>query len=225
MENNYTMKISQNTLAVLKNFSTFNKSILVRQGNVLKTITAGKNVFARAEVEEVFPQDFAIYELSKFLGAISLFNNPDFEFFDGYLKISEGKNYIRYTYADPSLIVTPPEKEIVLPSKDIYFEISEQDLNTVQKALGVLGMPEVSIVGEDGTIYVKANNNKVPGSDQYSIAVGITDASFNMIFKGEYLKFINANYQVTVSAKGIAEFKSDAASYWVATEQNSKFGV
>jgi len=219
------MKISQNTLNVMKNFSTFNKSILVRQGNVLKTITSGKNVFARAEVDEVFPQDFAIYELPKFLGSISLFNQPDFEFFDGYLKISEGKNFIRYTYADPSLIVTPPDKEIVLPSKDVYFEINENDLKTVTKAIGVLGVPEVSIAGEDGTIYVRANNSKNPSSDQYSIAVGITDASFNMIFKAEYLKFMDANYQVTVSSKGLAEFKTDGLSYWVATEQNSKFGV
>ena len=219
------MKISQTTLSILKNFSTYNKSILVRPGNVLRTINAGKNVFAKATVEETFPQEFAIYELSKFLGSISLFNQPDFEFFDGYLKISEGKNYIRYTYADASLIVTPPEKEIVLPSKDIYFEIAEQDMATVLKALGVLGMPEVSIVGEDGTIYVKANNSKNPSSDQYSIAVGMTDASFNMIFKGEYLKFMSGNYKVTVSSKGIAEFATDGLSYWVATESNSKFGV
>lgn len=219
------MKISQNTLSILKNFSTFNKSIMVKKGNTIKTITGGKNVFARANVDETFPEDFAIYELPKFLGSISLFTNPDFEFFEDHLKISEGKNYIRYMYCDPSLIVTPPDKEIVLPSKDIYFELAEQDLNTVLKALGILGMPEVSIVGEDGTIYVKANNNKNPSSDQYSIAVGVTTASFNMIFKGEYLKFMNANYKVTVSSKGLAEFATDNLSYWVATEQNSKFGI
>ena len=219
------MKISQKTQSILKNFNSINQSIVVKPGNTLKTISGGRNIFARSTVDESFPSDFAIHELSKFLGAVSLFNDPDFEFFDDHLKISEGKNYIRYTYADKSLIVQPPDKEIVLPSKDVFFELTEKDLSTVQKALSVLQVPEMAVVGEDGTIYVKANSSKNPSSDSFSIAVGVTDKSFNMIFKGEYLKFLPANYRVNVSAKGIAEFATDGLSYWVATEQNSRFGV
>lgn len=219
------MKISQKTLSILKNFSSIQKSIVIKQGNVIKTISGEKNLFARALVNESFPTQFSIYELSKFLGAISLFDDPDFEFFDDHLKISEKKNFIRYTYADESLIVTPPDKEIQIPSKDIYFELTEKDFSGVLKAASVLQAPEITVVGEDGTIYVKANNNSNASADSYSIAVGVTDASFNMIFKSEHFKFINGAYKVNISAKGIGEFVSDAVTYWIATESKSKFGV
>lgn len=219
------MKLSDKTLGILKNFSTVNQSILVKPGNVIRTISGARNVFAQATVEETFPAQFSIYELSKFLGALSLFKDPDIEFFDGHLKISEGKNFIRYTYADESMIVTPPDKAVELPSRDIYFELTEKDLSTVQKALSVLQVPEMSVVGEDGTIYVKAINNKNPSSDHFSIAVGVTDKSFNAIFKAEYLKFLPADYKISISNKGFAEFATDGLSYWIASEHTSKFGV
>lgn len=220
------MKISQNTLTILKNFNTINQSLVVRPGNVLKTMAyPGKNVFARAEVEESFPSKFAIYELSKFLGAISLFTSPDFEFFDDHMKISEGKNFIRYVYANEDLIGQAPDKEIVLPSEDIYFELSEADLAKTLKALGVLGVPELSVVGEDGTIYLKAASVKDPTSDSFSIAVGSTAASFSMVFKGENMKLMSSDYKVKISAKGIAQFAGSSITYWIATEQSSKYGV
>lgn len=219
------MKLSEQTLSVLKNFNTINQSVLVKPGNTIRTISGQRNVFARASVAETFPAKFAIFELSKFLGTVSLFKDPDFEFFDDHLKITEGKTVSRYTYADESMIVVPPDKEIDLPSKDIYFELSEKDLSTIQKAIGILQVPELSVVGEDGTIYVKAINNKNPSSDQYSIAVGVTDQSFNAIFKSEYLKFMPGNYKINISNKGYAQFESDGLSYWIAAEHTSKFGV
>jgi gp45 sliding clamp, C terminal len=220
------MKISQNTLSILKNFSSINQSILIKTGNVIKTISGSRTVFARAEIDEVFPKEFAIYELPKVLGAITLFKDPDFEFFDDHLKITEGKNYVRYTYADPSLIVVPPASELVVPSKDIYFELSEEDLNSARKGAGILGVEFISFVGEDGTIYVKANNQKSKSSDSFSVAVGVTDKTFNMIFKADDLsKFISGNYKITVSAKGITEFSSDKITYWLASDKSSTFGI
>ncbi len=219
------MKISKSTLDVLKNFNSVNPSIVVNPGNIIKTMSPNKAVFAKAVVNEVFPKQFAIYELSKFLSTVSLFSSPDFEFFDDHMKISEAKNFVRYVYANKDLIVQAPDREIALPSKEIYFELTEKDLSTALKALSVLGVPEMSIVGDDGTIYIKANNNSNPTSDSYSIAVGTTQATFNMIFLAENLKFMPRDYKVTVSSKGIAEFASDTLTYWAATTPNSKYGI
>lgn len=219
------MKISENCLNVLKNFSVINPSIQVLAGNTIKTISPQRTIFAKVELNEIFPKDFAIYELSKFLGALSLFDDPDIDFFDDHLKISQGKNSIRYVYADPSMIITPPDKEIILPSVDVDFELSSDDLSKIQKAISILRVPEMSVMGDDGTIYVKAINNKNPSSDSYSIAVGVTDKSFNAIFKSENLKIMNRNYKVRISSKGISEFNGDDIKYWIATEANSKFDI
>lgn len=217
------MKISENTINILKNFATINPSLVVKSGNVLSTISPQKTIFAKATIQENFPKNFAVYELSKFLGALSLFKEPELEFFDDHMKISENKKSIRYVYTDPSMVIAPPEKEVQLPSVDVSFNLTSDDLAKVQRALSILKVPEMSITGEDGTIYVKAINNKVSSSDSFSIAVGVTDKAFNMIFKAENLKMMNSDYEVSVSSKGISQFKSDTAIYWVATESQSKY--
>lgn len=217
------MKISETTLNILKNFATINPSLSVKAGNVLSTISPQKTIFAKAVVNENFPKDFALYELSKFLGAMSLFNDPEIDFFDDHMKISENKKSIRYVYTDPSMVIAPPNKEVQLPSVDVSFTLTSDDLIKVQRALSVLKVPEMSIVGEDGTIYVKAINNKMSSSDSFSIAVGVTEKAFNMIFKAENLKITPNDYEVNVSSKGISQFKSDSITYWVATEQQSQY--
>lgn len=223
------MKISETCINVLKNFSTINPSIQVREGNILKTISPQKNIFAKAVLtNENFPQDFAIYELNKFLGSISLFTDPEVEFFDDHLKIKEGKNSIRYVYADPDTVVVPPaNKEIVLPSADVEFDMTVEDHARLQKSLSVLRVPNVSVVGDDGTIYLKAVNDKNPSSDSFSIAVGVTDKEFNCIFKAENMKIMNRNYNVKISSKGIAQFETNDdgvnLTYYIAVEKDSTF--
>jgi len=217
------MKISENTLSILKNFATINPSLSVKAGNVLSTISPQKTIFAKATIDDSFPKDFAVYEVSKFLGAMSLFGDPEIEFFDDHMKISENKKAIRYVYTDPTMVISPPNKEVSLPSVDIVFNLTSDDLNKVQRALSVLKVPEMSIVGEDGTIYVKAMNNKSSSSDSFSIAVGVTEKAFNMIFKAENLKLMNNDYEVSLSSKGISQFKSNSIVYWVATEAQSKY--
>lgn len=218
------MKISAQTISILKNFSSINKSLVVRPGNIIRTLTVpSKSVLAQANVQETFPTSFAIFELSKLLGAISLFKDPEFDFFDDHLKISEEKNFIRYTYADESTLVKPPEKELELPSRDISFDLPEKDLSSIMKATSILQVPEVMVVGEDGTIYVKASNSKNPSSDQYSIPVGVTDKQFKAIFKSENLNLMSMDYQVDISNKGFAEFRGTDIKYWVSAEQSSKW--
>lgn len=218
------MKLSENTINVLKNFSQINPSLVIKAGNVLKTISPVKTVFSVATVEEKFPTEFAIYDLTKFLGSISLFTSPEIEFGDKYYLITEGKQKMRFAFADPSVIVTPPEKELKLPTEDVKFEINANDLQRLLKSLGVLSLPEVAIVGEEGTVYLRTVNSKMnDSSDSFSIEVGKADKNFSAVFKSENLKLMQKDYTISLSFKGLAQFKADNILYIVPCEASSSF--
>jgi len=212
------MKLSDKTIQILKNFATINQSILVRPGNVLKTITPLKTILAQATVTENFEQEFAIYELPRFLGTISLFSDPEFTFQEKYVTISSGKQRVNYTYADASMIMTPPSKEISFPNTEVEFTITADQLSTISKAGAVLQMPEIAVVGEDGLISIRAIDSKNSSADVFSLDVGECDKDFKVIFRPENLKLITSDYKVSLTTAGICRFESDNLTYWVTTE-------
>ena len=132
------MKLSDKTLSFLKNFSTINQSINFKQGSSLRTISVMKNILAEVTIDEELPKDFGIYDLGQFLNGLSLHNNPELNFeADNYVVIKEGRSRSNYFFADPSVIVTPPEKEINLPSEDVSFELSTDQLDKLLKAAAI----------------------------------------------------------------------------------------
>jgi hypothetical protein len=215
------MKLSERTIQILKNFSTINQSILVRPGSVLKTVSSQKAIFAQATVTENFEQEFAIYELPRFLGTVSLFSDPDFDFRDKYVTISSGKQRVNYTYADPSMMVTPPSKNINFPDAEVEFTITSEQLSTISRAGSVLQMPEIAIVGEDGIISIRAVDSKNSTADVFSLDVGECEKDFRVIFRPENMKLIPAEYKVSLTSVGISQFESENLTYWVATESNN----
>ena len=217
------MKISDTTMDVLKNFSTINQSLAFKSGNVVRTVSPQKNILAQATVTESFPVDFAIYELNQFLGLSTLFEDPDFDFGESQVTLKEGKSKANYTYADPSMITTPPEKNIELPSEEVTFRISKEDLKKVLNGAHSLQLPEVVVRGKGGVISFVATDTKNPNSNEFSAEVGSTDAEFQFVFKTENLKFLPEEYGATISAKGIAHFEGSTVQYWVATESNSQY--
>lgn len=218
------MQLSEETLNIIKNFSSINQSILFRPGNVIRTIEPSKSIFARATVAETFPMECAIYELRKFLGVLSLFSNPDIQFGDKQLKISEGKRSIRYTYADPNAIVAPPDKDVVLPSEDVVFKITSDDFQGIVRAANILGVKNVVVLGDGSKISLSAMEVKNPSTDNYSVDVGDTDKNFKIVFSVDNLvKLLSKDYTVTVCAKGITRFESDDVTYYVAIETTSEF--
>jgi hypothetical protein len=218
------MKLSENTINVLKNFATINPSLLVKPGNALTTISPQKSIFAKATVEESFPRQFAIYELSKFLGVLSLFKEPDLDFGDKQLTIVAGRQSVSYTYADPDMIVSPPSKDITFPSADIEFDISQEELQRVVRATAVLQLPDIAVVGNGQKVQVTATNAKNPTTDVFSIDVGESDKTFNVIFKADnIIKLLSGNYNVKISMKGLSQFTSDNITYFVATEVSSNY--
>lgn len=217
------MKISDGTFDVLKNFSTINQSLAFKKGNIIRTVSEQKTILAQAKVEEAFPVDFAIYELNQFLGLSSLFEEADFDFGQSQVTLKEGTARANYTYADPSMITRPPEKNIELPSVEVQFNMSKEDYKAVQNGANQLGLPEVVVRGRDGVISLVATDTKNPTSNEFSRTVGEHGSEFRFIFKTENLKFIMNDYQVQISSQGIAHFKSENVEYWVATEAGSEY--
>ena len=217
------MKISDNTFDVLKNFSTINQSLAFKQGSTIRTVSEQKTILAQAKIEEAFPVDFAIYELNQFLGLSSLFEDADFDFGDRQVTLKEGTAKANYTYADPSMITTPPEKNIELPSVEVQFNMESADLRQILNGASQLGLPEVVVRGDGTKIELVATDTKNPTSNEFSRTMGEHGAKFQFIFKVENLKFIPNDYRVEISKQGIAHFKSENVQYWVATESGSSY--
>ncbi len=222
---NVAMKLSNNTTNILKNFSQINQSILIKQGNKLKTISVMKNILAEAEVEEDFEQDFAIYDLNQFLSGLSLYDAPDLDFGESYLTIRDGRRRAKYFFADPDVIVSPPEKEITLPTRDVCFTVATPQLDKLLKAASIYQVPDLSAVGRNGKIELVVRDKKNDTSHEFSEEVGETESTFSFNFKVENIKIIPGSYDVVISSKLLAEFtnKNTDLKYYIALEPDSTF--
>tara|TARA_B100000900_G_C20547140_1_gene703055 strand:- start:885 stop:1550 length:666 start_codon:yes stop_codon:yes gene_type:complete len=221
------MKLSDNTLNILKNFAGINNSILVKEGNKLRTISMAKNILAEADISEEFPRDFAIYDLNQFLNGLSLHQDPDLDFNqETYLSIKEGKRRVKYFFADPNVITSPPEKEITLPSEDVSFQLDSASLEKLTKAAQVYQLPDLSAIGEAGVIKLVVRDKKNDTSNEYAIVVGETEAQFTFNFKVENIKIIPGAYNVVVSSKLLSQFTNTKhdLKYYIALEPDSTFG-
>ena len=222
-----TMKLSDNTLTILKNFAGINNSILVKEGTKLRTISVAKNILAEADIKEEFPRDFAIYDLNQFLNGLSLHQDPDLDFQqDSYLSIKEGKRRVKYFFADPNVIISPPEKDIQLPSQDVCFQLDSTSLEKLVKAAAVYQLPDLSAIGESGVIKLVVRDKKNDTSNEYAIVVGETDDEFTFNFKVENIKIIPGAYDVVVSSKLLSQFTNTKynLTYYIALEPDSTFG-
>lgn len=217
------MKIDVDTVNVLKNFSKINPSIVVQEGNVLKTISPTKTIMAKAKVKTDFAKRFAIYNLDRFISIVSTFTDPEFKFGDKSVDISDSNKKTHYVYADETTVTKAPDKEINLPSVDVTFKLTNNDLKDVEKAAGILALPEIAVVGDGKTISLQAVDTKNPTGDVYSIAIGETDKAFKAIFKAENIKIIPGDYEVSISSRGISHFVHEDVEYFIAVESNSTF--
>ena len=221
------MKLSDKTLSLLKNFSTINQSIMFKQGSKLRTISVMKNILAEATVEEELPKDFGIYDLNQFLNGLGLHSNPELDFAnDGHVVIKEGRMRSKYFFADPSVIITPPDKEITLPTEDVKFELSTQQLDKLLKAAGIYQLPDLAVIGEAGVVKLLVRDKKNDTSNTFAVTVGETDKVFTFNFKIENIKILPGTYEVVVSQKLLSKFtnKDCDLRYYIALEPDSTFG-
>tara|TARA_X000000368_G_scaffold406045_1_gene383853 strand:- start:411 stop:1076 length:666 start_codon:yes stop_codon:yes gene_type:complete len=220
------MKLSDKTLTLLKNFSNINQSILFKHGSSLRTISVMKNILAEAHIDEEIPKDFGIYDLNQFLNGLALHQKPELDFQDdSYVMIREGRMRSKYFFADPKVIVTPPDKEITLPSEDVSFQLSTSQLDKLLKAAAIYQLPDLAVVGGDGVVKVLVRDKKNDTSNDFSIVVGETDKKFSFNFKVENIKIVPGTYDIVVSQKLLSRFtcQNYSLKYYIALEPDSTF--
>ena len=219
------MRLSSETVALLKNFSSINQSILIRAGKQLRTMSVMKNILVESAIPEEFSRDVAIYDLNQFLNCLSLIEDADVLLEENAIVITDGTNSIEYRYSDPSVIVAPPEKDLVLPSEDVCVVLTEESLQTVKKAAAVLQIADVALVGDGNNIFLTVRDKKNSGSNSYRIMVGQTESVFQFNLKAENLKVLPGDYDVVISQKNLAKFTSHSrpVTYFIALEPDSTF--
>lgn len=225
------MELKESTLSILKNFATINPNIVIAEGNTLKTITEAKNVLATATVEESFPKTVGIYDLSEFLGVLSLVDTPKLEFNDDFALVSDssGRSKVKYFFSDIEML-TAPSKDITMPSEDVKFTLDAGTLSKLKRASSTLGHSEVSVKAvSEGIIELSIIDNQNATSNTFSIQVDgeYTEANFNFILNINNMKIIDGDYDVAISSKLISNFVNKGVSiqYWIALEKSSTFGA
>ena len=201
------MKLSNGTINVLKNFSTINQNLVIKEGSDISTMSAMKNIVAKAKVEEDFTKEFAIYDLNEFLSALSLFGTPDLDFQDDYVVITEegSAKSLKYWYSDPS-VVTTPTKDITMPSNEVKFDFSSDSLAEITKAASVIGAPDMVL--EKGKLRVTDKKNTTANDYATELDVPDSDVDYKFWFKVENLKLLPGSYSVEVSSKNISRFSN-----------------
>lgn len=226
------MELSENTIQVLKNFSGINSNIMVQEGNVLRSVTEARSVVARAEVTEQFPQAFGIYDLNEFISVLSLVDTPNLQFKDDYVLIGDasGRSKVKYFFSSEETLTTS-QKDIKMPSADVFFTLDNDTLNRVKKAASVLGHAEVSITGDNGVLTLAVVDTKNSTSNAYEIDIDgefNKDAKFNFVIDNKNLaRLLSGDYEVQISSKLITQFKNKQVNvtYWIALEKTSTYGV
>ena len=226
------MELSENTIQVLKNFSGINSNIMVQEGNVLRSVTEARSVVARAEVTEQFPQAFGIYDLNEFISVLSLVDTPNLQFKDDYVLIGDasGRSKVKYFFSSEETLTTS-QKDIKMPSADVFFTLDNDTLNRVKKAASVLGHAQVSITGDNGVLTLAVVDIKNSTSNAYEIDIDgefNKDAKFNFVIDNKNLaRLLSGDYEVQISSKLITQFKNKQVNvtYWIALEKTSTYGV
>jgi hypothetical protein len=224
------MELSENTLQVLKNFSSINQNIMIRQGNILKTISEARNVLVQAEIDTEFPQSFGIYDLNEFISVLSLVDTPRLKFEENFVVVgdSTGRSRVKYFFS-PEETLTTPQKDIKMPSADIRFTLTGDTLNKLKRAASALGHNEVSISGKNGILSLSVLESQNSTSNAFSIDVDgeFGDESFNFVISISNLKILPGDYDVEISSKLVSHFshKEMNVQYWIALEKTSTYGV
>ena len=227
------MNLSNETVSVLKNFATINQNLVIKTGSSISTISAQKNIVAKATVKETFPKDFAIYDLNEFLAALSLFEKPYFTFRNDFVVITEtgsAAKSLKYWYSDSS-VVTTTTKEITMPECEVSFSLDNSMLSNVQRAAAVIGVPDMVLEAMSvGKAILKVTDKKNSTANDYAVGIDVNnedgkDLPYKFWFKVENLKLLSGTYNVAVSSKNISYFVNSNVDigYWIALEPESKY--
>lgn len=217
------MKFDSRAIQILRNFTSINPGILFRPGNEIRTISTTRSIMARATISTKIEAQFAIYDLSQFLSAVSLFDSPDLVTKERSVVIESGAEKLEYFFTAPDNIMAAPDKEVAVQDAVVNFTMKADVFARLQKAISVISVPEIAITGEDGKIYLEGFNSKDSGKSFYRVEVGETDKSFRFIFSVDNVKLLAGDYEVSATSKGIGHFKGSDVEYWIAMESSSSY--
>lgn len=215
------MKFSEKTVSIFKNFQGISPSLAVRKGNQLSTVNKSKNLIAFADIEDQMPQDFAIADLSGFVGCLSLFNEPELTFHGEYVTISQGQQTIRYTFCSPRLIPDAPERQINIGEPVATFELKADEIKALTKSIGFLKLPEYSMSSQNGKLVIKSMDRKNLSGNEFSVTVVDTfEYPIDLVFsKDTILSTMGGwDYKVEVSSKGVLRLTHPEVTYIFAPE-------
>ena len=221
---NQMIDITPRTVEILKNFCTINKSIVIKPGNQLSTLSINKNILAVADVEEAFDSEIAIYDLGMFINGLMLLDQPKINTdSDSYVTITDaaGRSKTRYFYADPDIITQAPEEEIKLPSMDVSFHLDAETLRQLNKAASIYALPDLCLFGDGEEMNLTVTDKKNETSNNFSVRVGTTTENFCYCFRVENLKLLAGAYDVSISSKNVAKFQGNGIKYYIALEPNA----
>jgi hypothetical protein len=223
------MELSENTLTVLKNFASINANIIMREGNVLKTVSEAKNLLASATILEDIPKTVGVYDLNEFLGVLGLVDTPRVEWQDTHAIVSDstGRSKIKYFFSDIDML-TSPSKDITMPSVDVKFVLDSDVLTKIKRAASALRLTELAITSNNGILTLSVVDSENATSNTFSIDVDgeYTEDNFNFILNISNLKMLPGDYEVEISSKLISHFTNveNKAQYWIALEKTSTYG-
>jgi len=223
------MKLSKDTLTVLKNFASINDGIMFRKGSVLRTCDASKQVLAETTISETIDEDFGIYDLNKFLAVLGLHQDNsqlqiDTSTKSAIINDTSGRSKITYRICDATMIKNASDKSVKMPEPEVTFNISQADLEFIMRSAATLVTPHISVTSDGSKIYVSALDDKNTSTHSNQLEVGVGNGKkYKMLFKTENMKMIPGSYEISISFKGIAHFKNTTKplQYWVATELGS----
>jgi hypothetical protein len=222
------MKLSNETVAVLKNFSTINSGLKFRKGNRLTTVSPTKTILAQAIINDEIPQDFCVYDLTQFLGYLNMYSDGELNIDDKNATFKSGRQKSVYRLTSENQIVTPPEKTLTLPSVDVEFYLSEEDLAWLMKSASISQSPHIAVESDGNTMTLTTFDASDDSAHTNSCEVQDGNGqSYKLVFKTENLKLMAGAYDVKISSKGISHFENNKLNiqYWIAIEAtSSRFG-
>jgi hypothetical protein len=222
------MKLSNETVGVLKNFSSINPNLVVREGNTVKTISEAKNIVASAELSETFPAEFGVYDLNEFLSVLGLIEDPELTFADDAVEIAQGRSKVRYRFSEID-ILTAPQKDVNMPAADVSINLDGDTIAKVKRAASVMGHSDIAITGEDGKIDISVVDTRDSSANTFAITLDDNNeckTNFKFIMNIGNLKILPGDYELDISSKLITNFRNKdlPIQYWIALEKNSTFG-
>ena len=196
------MKISHETLKVLKSFAHIRPGLCVERGYNISTINPEENLVAILKTEEEWPIAFNLYDLGSFLNTVSLFDDPDIILHDTHLFIQDSNTECKYYFSNRELLGLP-KNGIIVPDIDnsiAQYTISQNERDKLFKAAAALGADILTISSDNDMIRMSVSRDN--NDNNFTILIKDADyvnAKFEAVCNMQYMKFLGGDYVVNIN--------------------------